>query len=182
MLRAAAFKSGLAPSDVDTQTYIFLDDVLKQPAAPAGFPTSWGSVTVDYAMDPEVMTNTAYSGLMKPALLSIPTLALVTDKSNLWNSANGIYSHPQNRGDAWERPVSMEYIDPATGENWQLDAGLRIHGAASRSGSKQSFNVHFRGLYGAPTLKFPLFPANPVSRFDALTLRSQWNDGWSHPG
>ena len=181
VLRAAAFKSGLMPSDIDTQTYIFLDGVLQQPAAPAGFPSSWVSIPVDYAMDPEVTTNAAYNSLMKPALLSVPTLSLVTAKSNLWDGANGIYSHPQSRGDAWERPVSLEYIDPATGENWQFDAGLRIHGGVSRGGSKQAFNVHFRALYGTPTLVFPLFPANPVSRFDSLTLRSQWNDGWNHP-
>src|SRR5688572_4310034 len=30
VVRAAAFKAGLVPSDVDTQTYLFLDDVVRQ--------------------------------------------------------------------------------------------------------------------------------------------------------
>ena len=31
-LRAAAFKEGLAPTNIDTQTYLFLEDVVRQPA------------------------------------------------------------------------------------------------------------------------------------------------------
>jgi hypothetical protein len=178
VLRTAAFKTNLIPSDVDTRSYIRLDDVLQQPVQPAGFPTSWGDVPTDYEMDPEVVTSPAYSGLLKPALLDIPTLSLVTDRSNLWDSVNGIYSHPGNDGNTWERPVSFEYINPGTGVNTQYNAGLRIHGGYSRTGVKQSFNVYFRGRYGTPTLEFPLLPDNPVASFDALTLRSQWNDGW----
>ena len=38
VLRAAAFKAGFRASNVDTQTYLFLDDVLNQPAQPPGYP------------------------------------------------------------------------------------------------------------------------------------------------
>ena len=31
VVRAAAYKTGLLPSDVDAQTYLFLDDVIQQP-------------------------------------------------------------------------------------------------------------------------------------------------------
>ena len=180
VLRAAAFKEGFEPSDVDTQTYFFLDDVLGQPKRPAGFPASFGSGAADYEMDPEVVTNQVYGPLMKPALLAIPTLSLVTDRSNLWDNVRGIYSHADSRGDAWERPVSLEYLDPRTGEQFQANAGIRIHGGVSRGGVKQSFNIHFRGSYGLPTLVYPLFEGNRVQRFDSLTLRGQWNDGWNH--
>ena len=37
-LRAAAFKPGFRRSPVATQTYVFLDDVIRQPADPPGFP------------------------------------------------------------------------------------------------------------------------------------------------
>ena len=59
-IRAAAFKTGLLPSNVDTQTYIFLDDVIRQAptgAAPPGWPASWGQNSVDYGMDPVVVNN-----------------------------------------------------------------------------------------------------------------------------
>ena len=32
-MRAAAYKTGLLPSDVDAQTYLFLDDIIRQPDA-----------------------------------------------------------------------------------------------------------------------------------------------------
>ena len=39
VLRAAAYKAGLAPTNVDTHSYLFLDDVIRQPRNPAGFPS-----------------------------------------------------------------------------------------------------------------------------------------------
>jgi hypothetical protein len=47
-LRAAAFKPGCLPTNVDTHTYLFLDDVVVQDGA--GLPTGWG-IGADYAMD-----------------------------------------------------------------------------------------------------------------------------------
>lgn len=42
-IRAAAFKTGQLPSLTVTHTYLFLDQVVQQPAYPAGFPTNWGT-------------------------------------------------------------------------------------------------------------------------------------------
>ena len=64
VIRAAAFRTGFIPSDVDTQTYLFLDDVIRQStngAAPPGWPSSWGANVVDYGMDPNVVNNPLYS-------------------------------------------------------------------------------------------------------------------------
>ena len=47
-LRALAYKEGYLPTNVDTQTYIFLDDVIEQDydaTLAAGFPTSWGGTS-----------------------------------------------------------------------------------------------------------------------------------------
>ena len=61
-LRAAAFKTNYQSTNVDTQTYLFLDDVVVQPNSPAGFPSTWGSApAADYEMDPEVTTDPAYT-------------------------------------------------------------------------------------------------------------------------
>ena len=63
VLKAIAYKQGLIPTNVDAQTYVFLDDVLQQPDAPAGFPAG-----TDYGMDPDVVNNPAYSATIKDDL------------------------------------------------------------------------------------------------------------------
>src|SRR6185295_17467040 len=65
VIRAAAFKTGFQPSNVDTKTYIFLSDVIRQSPnneVPAGWPSTWGANVVDYGMDPNVVNNALYSG------------------------------------------------------------------------------------------------------------------------
>ena len=53
-LRAAAFKPGFRPTNVDTHTYIFTADVKSQPD-----------------MDPDVVNNPAYSGTIDGDLFSL---------------------------------------------------------------------------------------------------------------
>ncbi|MEZ5305457.1 MAG: LamG-like jellyroll fold domain-containing protein, partial [Verrucomicrobiales bacterium] len=60
VLRAAAFRDGFIQSNVDTQTYLFLDQVAAQSAAPPpGFPAAWdhqgGTREADYEMDPDLV-------------------------------------------------------------------------------------------------------------------------------
>ncbi|MDP6545117.1 MAG: lamin tail domain-containing protein [Phycisphaerae bacterium] len=61
LLRAAAYKPGYFPTDVDTQTYIFLDDVITQS-------TMSTAITQDPFWGPQ----------MQESLLDIPTISLVT--------------------------------------------------------------------------------------------------------
>ena len=71
VLRAAAFKAGFEPSKVHTQTFIFPAQVVQQPALPAGWPATWGTgVNADYEMDPNVVNDPAYSGVIVDALKS----------------------------------------------------------------------------------------------------------------
>jgi hypothetical protein len=59
-IRAGGFLAGYQPSDIDTQTYVFLDDVIRQASngqAPPGWPASWGANTVDYGMDLDLAGN-----------------------------------------------------------------------------------------------------------------------------
>jgi hypothetical protein len=190
LVRAMAFKPGYRPAEVTTHTFIFLADVLHQPAQPPGFPTTWGThlidfagyragspVMPDYEMDPDIVDDPRYRQLLLDGLTSIPTLSLVTDMANL-----DIYSKPHDRGLAWERPVSVELIDPG-GEQpgFQLNAGLRIQGGVGRWAymPKHSFRLFFQGSYGPTKLEYPLFPDSPVERFDTLTLRGGVNKSFA---
>jgi hypothetical protein len=183
VLRVAAFKDNSIPSDVDTHTYLFLADVIRQPADPAGFPAVWGSLAADYAMDSRVVDDPKYSGEIIEGLRSIRTLSIVVPQDQFFNSPLGIYANPRGEGREWEREVSMEFLDPADPDsNVQLNAGIRIHGNGSRSPTgqpKHSFRVEFRGEYGARRLNYPLFPGSAVEEFDNLILRGQNAHGWS---
>jgi hypothetical protein len=190
-LRAMAFKPGWISTNVDTQTYIFPADVIRQPANPAGFPASWGGTTADYAMDSRVVNDSQYRGLMRDSLLSLPTISIVTDLNNLFGAA-GIYDNSTMVGVAWERPASIEWINPDGATGFHVNAGLRIYGGDPFRGMgltrKKSFRLLFKRQYGPAKLDFPMFDAedaatgasHPAESFDTIVLRAGANDGWNN--
>ncbi len=179
-LRVQATKTGWMPSEIVTHTYIYPDDVIRQPAHPEGFPDRWGSRTADYAMDQRVVNDPAYSDEIIDDLKSTPSVCIVIPNSDFFEGS-GIYANPTQYGDEWERAASIEWIDPNTGDNFGVNAGLRIHGGPySRSGNKKNaLRVIFRSEYGPSRLEYPLFPDTKVETFKTLALRSIWNYSWS---
>lgn len=192
VVRARAFKPGFLPSYLDTHSYIFLDDVLRQPADPPGFPATWGissesfggyetgeTVQADYAMDAAVVN--AYSPTIKADMQSLPIMSLVMEGQDLAD----IYQNPREHGRAWERPTSVEFFDPR-GEYppFQINAGGRIQGRSGRREfvPKHSFRLLFRGDYGPTKLHYPLFADSPVEEFDTVVLRAGSQRSWAgHP-
>ena len=179
-LRAAAKKTGWLSSQSVTCSYLFLNQVIRQPAQPEGFPTSWGGRTADYAMDARVVDDPAYRDEIKDDLKSTPSVCIVLPNADFFEGT-GIYTRPDESGPQSERAASIEWIDPATGEDFCINAGIRIHGGPySRSGNpKNAFRLNFRAEYGASKLEFPLFPDTDVDSFDTLALRSIWNYSWT---
>jgi hypothetical protein len=185
-LRATAIRAGWKPSPICTQTYIFIADVIKQCAdgrSPGG---GWPSGPVngqvfDYAMDPDIVNHPQYRDLVDDALLSIPSISLVTNLANLVDPARGIYVHAASEGRNWERPVSVELIYPDGRAGFQIDAGIRIRGGFSRAGNnpKHSFRLFFRSDYGPPALEYPLFDAEGADEFENIDLRTAQNYAWS---
>src|SRR6185295_3452687 len=105
-LRAAAYRTGFRPSDVDTHTYIFLNDVVRQSTngvAPPGWPTSWGGNVVDYGMDPRIVNSPEFGPTIHDDLRSIPTFSIVTDLKHLFDPLTGIYANPSRDEIASER-------------------------------------------------------------------------------
>lgn len=188
ILRAAAYKTGYASSNVDTQTYLFLSDIIGQTSDIPGpcWPASpVNDQVLDYGMDPKVtQDDPRYAGLIQEALLSIASISLVTDQNNLFDPSTGIYVNAIQDGREWERPTSVELIHPDGGEGFQIDAGLRIRGGMSRQGfcPKHSFRLFFRAEYGDPKLNYPLFGNEGVDAFDKLDLRTGQNFSWHLAG
>jgi len=195
VLRAVGLRDGWIPSPVLTQSYLFTSDIALQDQSSAletGFPTRWGSQTADYGLDTRVVGNQGRDSFggrsqktIQDALLSLPSMSLVMDSDALFG-ARGIYANPGSRGEAWEKPVSVELIYPEGGrKGFQENAGLRIQGGAFRKFNltlKKSFRLVFRGQYGASKLDFPLFGPDATDSFDNVVLRANGNDAWPYGG
>jgi len=184
VLRAAAFKSGYAPTDIDTHTYIFVADVAVQSTNQPGPEWPPGPVNgqvFDYGMDPDVWGDSRYTNLVTEALLAIPTISLVTEPRYLFDPVTGIYVNAQQDGREWERPTSVELINPDGSEGFQVEGGLRIRGGMSRqpSNPKHSFRLFFRSEYGAAKLDYELFGDEGTERYDKIDLRTGQNFSWN---
>ncbi len=187
VLRVTVWKDGVQSAYVETHTYIFLDDVLKQSPdgkPPAGWPATWGANLVDYGMDPDVVTDPRYAGTIKNDLKTIPTMALTMKLEDLFDRVTGIYANPTKDTVLWERPGSIEYILPAGKPGYQINAGVRIRGGYSRKieNPKHAFRLFFRREYGDSSLKYPAFGPTGAKEFDKFDLRCAQNYSWSLHG
>ncbi len=126
VVRAAAFRRDYRPTNIDTHTYILVDSTVTQPARPAGFPATWAGLSADYAMDPRITQSATYAPQIGDSLKSLPTLSLATSVDDLFGPSRGIYANPERSGLSWERPISLEWIEPGGGGRFQADAGVRI--------------------------------------------------------
>jgi hypothetical protein len=182
-VRAVAFKPGFRAAPAAAHTYIFLDQVLRQPKEPPGFRQTWGAfegapVAADYEMDPDVVNDPRYRDVIEEALKSVPTMSIVTDRA----SFHELYANPRQKGRDWERPASVEFFNaPGNQPGFQINAGLRIQGELGRLEMmpKHAFRLFFRSEYGAARLEYPLFLNSPVDEFDTLTLRSGVNESYA---
>lgn len=191
-------------SPVATQTYLFLDDVIKQNNSPEDYPSRWGPYTAisgfanaDYEMDPVVMNDPGKAAEVKQALLELPTISLVTDIPNFFSDkedeeTGGIYiytgapldHYTYGPGRGWERPVSFEYFDNS-GKSLQENCGIRLQGGHSRRAEKNpkhSFQLVFKSEYGASKLDYPLFGEDAAQKHDRVILRAGFGNSWLHHG
>ncbi|HEY85294.1 MAG TPA: hypothetical protein G4N96_09315 [Chloroflexi bacterium] len=145
IVRAIAVKAGALPAEVNTRSYIFPDDIIRQLGAQAD------------------------DDRLREGLSDIPTLSLVIDSAD-----TDFLRHPTERGREWERPVSVELLQSKNDdEGFQVNAGIRFQGGQARDEAlpKSSFRLYFRNQYGPGKLKYRLFPDSPVDSFDTLVLR-----------
>lgn len=194
VVRAAAFRTNWLASPVATFTYIFPRDVISQTranAVAAGFPSSWNGQPADYGLDPRVVGGSTpdlfggkYARTFAQDLRSLPSVSLVMNRADMFGP-RGIYANPEARGAAWERPVSIELLNPNGTAGFQEDAGIRIQGGAFRRFDltlKKSFRVIFRERYGSSELDFPFFGENAADQFQNFVLRANSNDAWPYGG
>jgi hypothetical protein len=188
-VRARSFKGELEPSFVETASFIFLADVLRQSPtgrAPDGWPTSTSinGQTLDYGMDPAIVDNSVWGPQLIEALQQVPTMSIVMNVDDLLGPSRGIYTHANSHGMAWERPASLELMNPDGSQGFQVEMGIRIRGGFSRSTSnpKHAFRFFFREEYGDSKLVYPLFGEEGTDEFDKIDLRTTQNYSWAFQG
>ncbi len=79
VLRAVATKTGYQSSDVDTQTYLFLSDIIAQGTSVSSLDPDFPASAVngqdfDYGMDTDITQSSTYSSQMQGALTAIPSI------------------------------------------------------------------------------------------------------------
>ena len=159
VLRAAAFKEGFAPSNIDTQTYLFVEDVIRQDD-----------------MRASITESETYGPMMEDALKAIPSLSLAVE--DLDDVTIGADRGSDNNE---EFPTSVEWLDPDGGEGFQVDAGVSRFGGYFTNFDKESFRLLFRKRYGAAKLRFPVYRGHengipPAEEFNSINLRSGSHD------
>ena len=195
-LRASVIDERAEFTSVATVTYIFLDEVLAQgrdAEAPANFPSGATITPFDpafkqwlwYGMDQQAVSENRER--IVRGFSAIPTLSLVTDKDALFDDETGIYVNAQatktGSGRDWERPASLELIDPVRGAEGEfaVNGGIRLRGHYSRGNffPKHSFRFFMRSEYGQSRLVFPLFgDESKRTKFQHFDIRADQNHAW----
>jgi len=187
VLRARAKSDQYDFSPIATCTYLFIDKINNQTSLPGhDWPenTYVNGQTIDLQMDSRVLSDPLYAAQIDDAFLQIPSIEISTDNFNLFDGDSGIYVNAMGRGLDWERPASIELINPDGSDGFQIDAGLRIRGGYSRHSEfrKHAFRFFFRQEYGEAKLNYPLFENEGSSSFDKIDLRCAQNYSWSKGG
>ncbi len=146
------------------------------------------AITASYFVDSNIFTR-----------YQLPILSITTDAKNLYDSNIGIMSpsNTQSRGADWERPIHFEYFSREGVLKLSMEAGIRLHGAASRDWAFKSFRIYARSEYDVQDqFAFDFFsdsviPATvkggdklgrPITEFKRLLLRNGGNEGTAGDG
>ena len=177
-LRAIGTKPSYLLVPDRTWSYLFIDDIVTQTSdsAPAGWPATWGNNDVEYGLESDVIAANGGLQELKDALLAIPTWSITTDLDNLFDADTGIYANAVEDGIEWERPASLEQLNPDGTEGFQVNAGIRIRGGVTRNPSfeKHALKFFFRSEYGDSSLEYDVFSGDPTATtsFEKIDLRT----------
>lgn len=105
----------------------------------------------------------------------VPVISLSTEKEHLFDDETGLFVNQNylNRGDAWERPVQMEYYE-ADGElAFTQQLGMRIHGGSTRHAPIKSLRFYARTDYDFTRdhVQHQFFPDKDQDIFERFLLR-----------
>ena len=174
LLRAIGYRDGFEPTEPETHSYIFLNQVQAQSTN-----NNWvGGSSANYSLDTNVTQSALYGPTFRADLTNLPTLSIVTSQDDMFGPA-GVWSNPDAYGVAYERACSVEYMRPDGKKGFNVNCGIRIQGGVSRSAiPKHGLRLLFKDIYGPGKLDYNLYSDSTVQQFDTLTLHGSFNDHW----
>jgi hypothetical protein len=113
---------------------------------------------------------------------SIPVISLITDARNFFDPAIGIYTPVNDNmwqsGDAWERPVLVQFFESDGRLVMSQGAGVRLHGNTTRSRPIKGLRLYARDEVpnGKNDFDHQIFPSKPTDEFKRILLRNAGND------
>lgn len=120
-------------------------------------------------------TNTYFVGPNSSSRYNLPVISLTTDNANLNDPSIGIFANPTGEGDAWERPIHVEFFEPAGTGGFSCDAGVRVHGCLSVHFPQKSVRLYSDHQGGPGSFNYQVFPQSPLTDYRRLLLKD-WGD------
>ncbi len=191
-LRARAFEAGSLPSPVTTGSWIFpasVEDQTINTALGRNLPAEWidqSGANWDrggtrpgawYGLD-SLVTAPYTPEQVQESLGALPSISLQLHPDDLFgfmapSGRVGIYANSSEEGESWTRPCSVEWLDPQSGLEFQIDCGVGIQGGTNTSAnnrSQLSMALKFKAEFGPSKLEYKVFDNSPLDRFDYLIL------------
>lgn len=114
---------------------------------------------------------------------AMPVIALTTKRANLYGT-QGIITNPVKKGDEWEKDVNVVFFETDGSVKFNIDAGIKIFGGASRGLAQKSFRITARKEYDVENgkFKYAIFPdlkdntGKIIDKFNSFILRNAGND------
>ena len=169
IIRAEGSRPGFFSSSIETQSYIFLDDVVNQPTMNAG-------------------VVAAFSSVIEDSFKSIPTLSIAMNPADLVNlQLQDSRDGPTDPNPKQELSASAEliYSDANEGEGLGINCAIEGHSWALE---KRSYKLIFKSQFGPSKLDYPFFESavhhsdSAVEQFDRIVLRASKNMNVTYAG
>ena len=130
------------------------------------------TVTRTYCIDPRGRSR-----------YGLPVVSLATDRANFFDANIGIYvcgntpgCNYAQAGDAWERPVHVEFFETNGALAFAQESGVRMHGNTSFGFPIKALRLHPLNQKGGEPFRYKIFPDLPITEFDRLLLRPSGHD------
>lgn len=158
VVRARTFRDGYIPSETVTHSYVV------DPAGANRYTFSVVSLAThrDNFFDDEI-------GIYVPGIHYVP------NPEHPWHQQGNF----TQRGIEWERPVHFEYFGLDGIGGLYQNAGVRIHGGASRSSAQKSLRLYSRSRYEHDWFEYPFFIDKDIPRVKRFILRNSGQD-WQY--